>query len=84
MKTTDRVIGKLALPLIAAAGFLLIFSFVVSTKTKNEENNAYIRVINCIVSENANSRVQSDIETCYQTVEHETGVKLQRYDSSQK
>ncbi len=84
MKTTDRVMAKVGLPLIAAAGFLLVIAFVLSIKTTNKENNAYIRVINCIISENAVSRTQSDIEACYSSVEGQLHVKLQRYDNSNK
>lgn len=84
MGTTDRVIGRIALPVIAAAGFLLIFSLIVASKNRNDENNAYIRVINCIVSYNASTRTQKEIESCYSTVERDTGTHLQRYDSSKK
>lgn len=82
MKITDRVLNKIALPLITVAGLLMILAFVVSAKEKNTENNAYIRVINCIVSYPATSRTQQNIEQCYQIVEHQLNIKLQRYDSS--
>lgn len=84
MKTTDRVMSKIALPVIASAGILLILAIVVSAKNTNTETNAYIRVINCIVSHNANDREQSDIEQCYVTVERQMHTQLQRYDNSSK
>lgn len=82
MKTSDRIIGKLALPIIAIAAVLLILAFVASTKSATNENNAYIRVINCIISIPAKNRTQGDIENCYISVEKDSRVKLQRYDTS--
>ncbi len=82
MKKVDKVINKIALPILAIAAMLLILVFVLGIKSKNEENNGYIRVINCIISIPATTRTQGDIESCYQTVENQTGVKLQRYDTS--
>lgn len=81
-ETIDRVIPKIALPLIALAAVLLIFTFVASTRSTGEQNNAYIRVNNCIVSKNAATRTQADIEECYKTVERETNTIIQRYDTS--
>ncbi len=81
-RTADNILQKIALPVIAIAGIMLITAFVVSTKNTGEQNNAYIRVINCIVSYPATSRTQDDVEQCYKTVESELGVTLQRYDSS--
>lgn len=82
MKAVDKVIGKVALPIIAVAGFLLIIAVVFSSQGTNNENNAYIRVINCILSKNAATRQQEDIESCYQTVEKESHISLQRYDGN--
>lgn len=82
MSKTDTVIQKVALPLIALAAVLLIVLYIGSVKDTSKENNAYIRVINCIISIPATTRDQNDIEHCYSTVEHDLGVKLQRYDSS--
>lgn len=84
MNKTDRVMAKFALPLIALAGVLLIIAIASSTKTTSEQNNAYIRVINCIVSYPATSRTQDDVEGCYRTVEREMNTRLQRYDNSRK
>lgn len=81
-KAFDKLMPKIALPIIIAAAVLLIFAMVTSSKSTGEQNNAYIRVINCIVSYNASERTQDDIETCYLTVERDLNVKLQRYDSS--
>jgi Skp family chaperone for outer membrane proteins len=75
---------KIGLPLIVLAGIVLILSFVASSKSTGEENNAYIRVINCIVSYPATQRTQTNIEECYKTVEDQMHVHLQRYDSSNK
>lgn len=81
-KTLDKVMSKVAIPIIISAGVLLVILMLASSKGTSEQNNAYIRVINCIVSYNAVDRTQDDIETCYQTVERDLNVKLQRYDSS--
>lgn len=84
MKTTDKIIAKIALPVIGLAAGLLIFTFVASSKSTTEQNNAYIRVINCIVYYKPSTRTEADIEHCYKLVEGQTHVKLQRYDSSTK
>lgn len=83
-KTVNKIFPTIALPIIAVAGVLLIVLMLADTRGKNNENNAYIRVINCIVSYNASDRTQEQIENCYVTVEHDLNIKLQRYDSSDK
>lgn len=81
-KIIDKVIPKIAMPIIILAAILLVFTIVSSSKETSEENNAYIRVINCIVSYPPSGREQNDIEQCYLTVERDLGTKLQRYDNS--
>lgn len=78
----EKLVQKIALPVIAAAAILLIFGMVVSSQNTANENNAYIRVINCIVSQNISTRTQDQIEQCYVTVERDLDIRLQRYDSS--
>lgn len=80
----DKIIPKIALPVIVAAALLVVFVAVDESRRTSEENNAYIRVINCIVSQNAKDRAQSDIEQCYATVENDLGIELTRYDSSKQ
>lgn len=82
MVTVDKIIGKLAIPIIAIAGVLLIIIITLSSQGTDNENNAYIRVINCVVSIPATTRTQSDIESCYLTVENDLNVDLRRYDGS--
>lgn len=82
MKVADRVISKIAMPVIIAAGILLIAWIVLDAKGTTTETNGYIRVINCVISVPAGTRTQGDIETCYIKVEKELNIKLQRYDSS--
>lgn len=82
MKTTDRVMGKIAIPVIMVAGLLLIAAMISSARGTSKENNAYIRVINCIVSHNVGGRTQEDIKRCYMTVENDLQIDLKRYDSS--
>ena len=63
--------------------FLGIFVLIVFTSSSNnlsKENNGYTRVINCVISKNAVSRSQGDIENCYQKVESDLEIKLHRYD----
>ncbi len=81
-KTLDRLMPKIALPIIIVAGTLLLFFLFVSAKNTGEQNNAYIRVINCIVSYNVDTRTQEQIENCYTTVERDLDTRLQRYDAS--
>jgi len=82
MITLDKVMPKVALPIIIFAAILLVVLMLASTNGTNEQNNAYIRVINCIVSYNASERSQDDIEKCCLTVESDLNVELQRYDNS--
>lgn len=84
MKTADRVMSKIAIPVIAAAAVLLVIALALDTRGTSNQNNAYIRVINCIVSYNASTRTQEQIEQCYTTVERDLNIRLQRYDSSNK
>lgn len=81
-KTLDKIIPKIAIPIIVVAALLMVFVVVDGGRKTSEEDNAYIRVINCIVSYNASDRTQADIEKCYLTVEGDLGIHLQRYDSS--
>ena len=81
-RAIDRVMPKIAIPIIAVAGLLIIVLMIDSTRGTNQENNAYIRVINCIVSHNASTRTQDDIENCYIEVERDLNTRLQRYDAS--
>ena len=82
MKIYEKVIGKIALPVLAMAAALLIFVAVLSTQNTNKENNGYIRVINCVISIPAKVRTQADIEKCYKSVEKDLDIQLQRYDTS--
>lgn len=82
-KIMDKVIPKIAMPIIILAAILLVFTIVSSSKQTGEENNAYIRAINCIVSIRSTSDgepLNKDIDLCYATVEADMGIKLKRYD----
>lgn len=61
-------------------GFLLIYTTLLSSRSRSKQTNAYIRVTACIISKNANQRTQKDIEACYRVVQQDTGVTLPRYD----
>lgn len=82
MSLLDRIINKIAIPVIVTAAIMIVAFMVASSKGTSEQNNAYIRVINCIVSYPATVRTQMDVEQCYVTVERDLNIKLQRYDSS--
>lgn len=82
MKNFDKIFAKIALPVLVAAGILIIITIALSTEDTSKENNGYIRVINCVVSIPATVRTQTDIEKCYSTVEKDLGIRLQRYDTS--
>lgn len=77
----DKTIAKFATPVLAAIGVLMVAIFFVVIKSSTQENNGYIRVINCVISIPAKTRTQSDIENCYSKVEKDLGLKLQRYDT---
>jgi hypothetical protein len=78
----DHFFQKIALPVIFIASVLVLFLVSSSANNTSAENNAYVRVINCIISINAVDREQGDIENCYQVVEKDLGVTLKRYDNS--
>lgn len=80
----DKIMSKIAIPIIVFAGLLLVFMILARAQGTNDQNNAYIRVINCIVSHNVNGRTREDIENCYIQVEKDLNTSLQRYDSSNK
>ena len=82
--TLNKIIPKIAIPVMIVAALLIVFVVVDGSRKTSEENNAYIRVINCIVSHNASGRTQTDIERCYLTVEGDLDIRLQRYDSSDR
>lgn len=81
-RALNKIIPKIAIPIMVLAALLIVFVVVDGGRRTSEENNAYIRVINCIVSYNASGRTQADIERCYLTVERDLNIHLQRYDSS--
>lgn len=82
MTKTDKIMSKIALPIIALAGMLLVTFIVLDARSTTHENSGHTRVINCGISVPATVRTQDDIEDCYKKVETELGIKLQRYDSS--
>ena len=82
-RVMDKVIPRIALPIIILAAVLLVFNIISSSKQTGEENNAYIRVINCIVVAHAvddNQSINKDVDLCYATVEADMHVDLKRYD----
>lgn len=82
MKTLDKVMAKIGIPIIiVAAAFFMILS-VESSRDISRENNGYVRVIDCVISTPGTVRTKEDIENCYKKVEKELGIKLQRYDTS--
>jgi len=79
-KFVEKLFLQLAPFIIVLAGVMIILVIIADSRGTTKQNNAYVRVINCIVSKNANTRTQDDIEQCYQIVERESNIKLQRYD----
>lgn len=59
----------------------VIYNSTLTSRRNGKTNNAYIRVINCILSKNAAGRVQQDIEDCYIRVEKDQKIKLDRYNN---
>lgn len=74
---------KIAPLVLLAAGTLLIFAIANSDNNTTTENNAYIRVSNCVLSIPATDRTQQDIEQCYQEVEEDLSLEseLHRYNN---
>lgn len=78
----DKIIPKIAIPLIVFAGMLVITLTVNEQTEVGNNTNAYIRVIECIVSQDTTTHNQADVENCYTTVEKNFNIKLQRYYES--
>lgn len=77
----EVIISRLAPYVILSAGVLLIFLVLFEGRTTNRQNNGYVRVINCIISVPATVRTQEDIDHCYEVVETDLHIKLQRYNN---
>lgn len=83
MNRIERMLSKIALPIIGVALVLLVIMLVRLNQTSRsvEETSAYTRVSNCIVAKVAEPpTVQDEVEQCYVQVEKDTGVTLQRFD----
>lgn len=80
----EKVILKIALPVIALAAGVLIMFFLLDTRDTSKQNNGYVRVINCVISVPATVRTQQNIENCYEAVEKDLNITLQRYDTEAK
>ena len=61
-------------------GMGAIYSATLVNRERTEQNEAYVRVTNCILSTPPAQRGQNDINHCYEKVEKDFGVKLQRYN----
>lgn len=84
IKHVENIFIKLAPWLIACAAVLLIFTIGQLSKTSNavEETSAYTRTSNCILGKSAKLPVlQEDIEECYEQVERDSGISLERFDN---
>lgn len=81
-KVVDNLFQKIAIPVIVFAGVLILFFTISNNANTSSENNAYVRVINCIISFTPDNRTRAEIEACYVTVENDLNVTLKRYDSS--
>lgn len=66
--------------MLIVIGFGAIYARLLASTSRGIESVARNRVNNCILSKNANTRTQSDIESCYKVVERDLGVHLKRYD----
>lgn len=78
MKYANTLAG--AAFVVIAFGMVVLFMAASKNSSDAKENTAYVRVINCIISKNANQRTQTDIEKCYSVIERDFGLKLVRYD----
>jgi hypothetical protein len=70
--------------LIGIAGIMIVIGLYQEnvTQYKVVETSAYTRVTNCIVAKNGYQQIkQLDVEKCYQQVEKESHIKLERFDT---
>lgn len=66
--------------IIIIAGILFLYITIITNRKNGLVSSAYTRVTNCVISKNATSRSQGDIEKCYSVIENEFNLKLKRYD----
>lgn len=77
----ENFIQRFALFIILFAAITLIGYFIIDGRATDNQNNGYVRVINCIISVPANTRTKDDINNCYVEVETDLGIKLERYNN---
>lgn len=79
----EKVFVRLAPILIAVAAVLMVVTIMQIDETKYQvkETAAYTRVSNCVVAKVANPpTTQDDVEKCYQQVEKDSQINLERFD----
>lgn len=70
--------------IIIIGGLGAIYYAALTNRHNDVMNNAYIRVTNCILSTPPNQRGKAQIDQCYDRVEADLGVQLQRYNNTQE
>jgi len=69
-----------ALPyLIVLAGIIFSVIMISQTSQQTKENNFYTRFQACILTIAPSVRTQKSVDSCYDQVEQQTGIKADRY-----
>lgn len=72
---------------IAAAmlgGFILLSFFLFNLQQLGQENNAYLRTINCLQSVPVSERDAPYIKTCYDKADAHNGTRIERFGTEAK
>jgi hypothetical protein len=64
---------------IVMLGFLFAFYLVGSSRQTTRENNFYTRFQACVLTVAPSARTAESINSCYDQVEQQTGIKADRY-----
>lgn len=90
MEVRSRAPTRTVNVMVAVAFSIILFSLaaiyvrITTNHSTGLQNNAYIRVTNCILSTPPATRGKVEIDSCYTTVEHDLNIKLQRYNNTDK
>lgn len=76
----SRAVTVLTILLIMAMTGLLFYFLSLRLGFIAKENQTYNRYISCVLSVPSNERDQTKIDSCWTTVQEDTGIQVKRYD----
>ena len=78
----ESFLNRFGIIILIVAGLTFFGFFLLKSNNTTQENNGYLRVINCVSTVPGSQRTANDIEKCYQSVENDLNVTLQRYNKN--